>query len=93
LEREFEEKEVRKVVMAMEGDKARGPDGFSIDFFQVCWEVVKEDIMKIFGEFHVEGKFEASLNSTFISLIPKILGASKMKDFISLVLWGVCTKS
>jgi hypothetical protein len=87
LEREFEEEEVRKVVMALEGDKAPGPDGFSIAFFQVCWEVIKEDIMKIFREFHAEGKFEASLNSTFISLIPKIPGASEMKDFrpISLV--------
>jgi hypothetical protein len=87
LEREFEEEEVRKVVMALEGDKASGPDGFSIAFFQVCWEVVKEDIMKIFREFHSKGKFEVSLNSTFISLIPKIPGASEMKDFrpISLV--------
>jgi hypothetical protein len=87
LEREFEEEEVRKTVMAMEGDKAPGPDGFSIAFFQICWEVVKEDVMKIFREFYDEGKFEASLNSTFISLIPKIPGASEMKDFrpISLV--------
>jgi hypothetical protein len=36
LEREFEEEEVRKVVMAMEGDNAPGPNGFSIAFFQVC---------------------------------------------------------
>ena len=36
LEREFEEEEVRKVVLAMEGDKAPGPNGFSIAFFQVC---------------------------------------------------------
>jgi hypothetical protein len=87
LEREFEEEEVRKSVMAMEGDKAPGPDGFSIAFFQVCWEVVKEDVMKVFREFHDEGRFEASLNSTFISLIPKIPGASEIKDFrpISLV--------
>ena len=87
MEREFEEEEVRKVVLAMEGDKAPGLDGFPIAFFQVCWEVVKEDIMKIFREFHTEGKFEASLNPTFISLIPKFPGASEMKDFrpISLV--------
>jgi hypothetical protein len=87
LEREFDEAEVRKVVFAMNGDKAPGPDGFSIAFFQACWDIVKEDIMKIFSGFHTEGKFEASLNSTFISLIPKIPGASEMKDFrpISLV--------
>jgi hypothetical protein len=44
LEREFKEEEVRKVVLAIDGDKAQGADGFSIAFFQVCWEVVKEDI-------------------------------------------------
>jgi hypothetical protein len=35
LEREFEEEEVRKVVMALEGDKAPGLDGFSI-LFSMC---------------------------------------------------------
>jgi hypothetical protein len=33
LEREFEEEEVRKVVLAMERDKVPGLDGFSIAFF------------------------------------------------------------
>jgi hypothetical protein len=37
LGREFEEEEVRKVVLAMDGDKATGLDGFSMSFFQVCW--------------------------------------------------------
>ena len=44
--------------------------------------------MKIFREFHVEGKFEASLNSTFISLIPKFPGALEMKDFCPISLVG-----
>jgi hypothetical protein len=30
LERAFEEEEVRKVVSGMDGDKAPGPDGFSV---------------------------------------------------------------
>jgi hypothetical protein len=43
--------------------------------------------MKVFSEFHAKGKFEACLNTSFISLIPTISGASEMKDFrpISLV--------
>jgi hypothetical protein len=39
LERDFEEEEVRRVVFKMNGDKASGPDGFSMAFFQVCWDV------------------------------------------------------
>jgi hypothetical protein len=34
LERDFEEDEVRKVVFKMNGNKVRGPDGFSMAFFQ-----------------------------------------------------------
>jgi hypothetical protein len=44
--------------------------------------------MKICSEFHVEGKFEDNINSTFISLIPKIPGASEMKDFYPISLVG-----
>ena len=71
----------------MDGDKAPGLDGFSLAFFQDCWEVVKGDFMVVFDEFHAQGKFVKGINSTFISLIPKIQGAKEIKDFrpISLV--------
>jgi hypothetical protein len=48
LERDFEENEVWEVVKGMEGDKAPGPDGFSMAFFQACWVVVKDDVMAVF---------------------------------------------
>jgi hypothetical protein len=55
-------------------------------FFQDCWEVIKEDIMAVLSDY-VYGKFEKSLNATFLSLIPKVPWASELKEFgpISLV--------
>jgi hypothetical protein len=52
---------------------------------------MKVDIMAVFSNFHVRGKFEKSLNSTFISLIPKVSGAAELKNFrpVSLVS-GIC---
>jgi hypothetical protein len=87
LEDPFEEREVREVIKGMDRDKAPGLDGFSMAFFQDCWEVVKGDFVAIFEEFHARGKFVKSINSTFISLILKIQGAKEVKDFrpISLV--------
>jgi hypothetical protein len=35
-EREFEEREVRELMKAMNGDKAPGLDGYSMVFFQAC---------------------------------------------------------
>jgi len=74
LERAFEE-EVRKVVSVMNGDKASGPDGFSMAFFKAYWDVLSLDIMKVFYYFHARGLFEKSINVSFISLIPKIPSA------------------
>jgi hypothetical protein len=63
LERAFKEEEVRKVVSAMNGDKAPSLDGFSMAFFQACWDVVRVDITKVFYDFHARGLFEKSLNA------------------------------
>jgi len=43
---------VWEVVRGLNGDKAPGLDGFTIAFFQKCWEVLKMDIMAVFSEFH-----------------------------------------
>jgi hypothetical protein len=56
LEEPFEEKEVWEVIKGMDRDKASGPDGFTLAFFQDCWGVVKEDFMAVFAEFHDRGK-------------------------------------
>jgi hypothetical protein len=89
LEIPFEEKEVRKVIKGMDRDKAPGPNGFSMAFFQDCWEVVKEDFMAVFEEFYTRGKFVKCINSTFISLIPKIQGAKEVKDFRPIGGWSL----
>jgi hypothetical protein len=43
--------------------------------------VLKENIMKVFRDFHARGKFERSFNATFIALISKILGVVDPKYF------------
>jgi hypothetical protein len=49
LEREFEEKEVWDVIRELNGDRASGPDGFTMAFFQRCWEILKHDLMAVFA--------------------------------------------
>ena len=52
LERPFEESEIESVVQGCNGDKAPGPDGFSLAFFQRCWSVVRSDVLGVCQEFH-----------------------------------------
>ena len=48
LEKEFTKEEVFQVLREMEGDKALGPDGFTMAFFHKYWRVVEKDVMDFF---------------------------------------------
>jgi mannosylglycoprotein endo-beta-mannosidase len=48
---DFNEKEVPDAVMQMEKNKAPGPDGFLIEFYQRFWETIKYDLMAMFLDF------------------------------------------
>ena len=90
VERPFEEGEIFDVIQNFNGDKAPGPDGFPMAFFQACWGVLKPDLMTIFHHFFAKGQFEKSLNATCITLIPKTNAnaASEVKDFCPISLIG-----
>ena len=91
LERRFE-KEVLRVVKGLEGDKALGPDSFSMPFYHHCWGVVDRDVLAMFEEFYQHSKFEKSFNATFIALIPKKNGVAIFEILDLLVWWGVFTR-
>lgn len=72
LERCFDEEEIKSVVWNCGTNKSPGPDGFGSQFFRTCWNVVKEDLFLVFEEFHRHGRICKGMNSTFITLIPKV---------------------
>jgi len=88
LEVPFTEEEIWKTICSLPSNKAPGPDGFTGNFYKACWSVIKVDVMaavsavwgRKFGNFNL-------LNSAYITLIPKNVDASHVKDFrpISLV--------
>ena len=81
LEEVFSEEEVFFALLDLNGDKAPGPDGFPLSFWQYCWDFVKEEVMGFLKEFQEHGRFVRSLNSTFLVLIPKKVGAEDLRDF------------
>ena len=88
LELPFSEEEVCSALMEMNGDKAPGPDGFTVAFWQDCWDLVKEEVMEMFKDFHKQSSFLKSFNTTFLVLIPKKGGAEDLGDFRPISLLG-----
>ncbi|RVW21770.1 LINE-1 retrotransposable element ORF2 protein [Vitis vinifera] len=87
LTSELLEEEISKAIFQMDRDKAPGPDGFTIAVFQDCWDVIKEDLVRVFAEFHRSGVINQSTNASFIVLLPKKSTTKKISDFrpISLI--------
>ena len=68
----FTEKEVKEAVFQMEHNKAPGPDGFPVEFYQRFWEVIKGDLLSMFQELHYGDLPIFILNFGVITLIPKV---------------------
>jgi hypothetical protein len=59
------------VVEEMPNGKAPGPNGFTVEFFKSCWEVVKHDIYGVVEDSRRPASILKELNATMITLIPK----------------------
>ena len=84
----FSEEEIHSALLELNGDKAPDPDGFTVAFWQACWDFVKEEIVELFKEFYDQRSFSKSLNTTFLVLIPKKGGAEDLGDFRPISLLG-----
>ena len=88
----FTEIEVKEAVFQMEHNKAPGPDSFPAEFYQVFWEIIKEDLMALFKDFHEERLPLYSLNFGVITLLPKIVDAKQIQQYRSICVLNVSFK-
>lgn len=88
LEAAFTSEEIWEVVIACDGNRALGPYGFNFIFFREFWDIIKDDMMKLFVEFYEFGKLVEGLNSKFIALIPKKKIPEAVSDYMPISLTG-----
>jgi hypothetical protein len=92
LGRRFTMEEVKNVVDQMEKNKAAGPDGIPIKFYQACCELVKFDIMVVFDDLYEHKIDLARINYGIIILIPKGNDANRIQKFRPIYLLQVLFK-
>jgi hypothetical protein len=84
--------EVREAIFHMKHNKAPRPDGFSTEFYQAFWEIIKDDLLALFMEFHNGTLPVYSPNFWIITLLPKKCIALKIQDYRSICLLNVSFK-
>lgn len=67
--------EVKRAVLASNGEAAPGPDGFNGLFYQHYWDIVGFDVYNSVKQFFEHGWLLPNLNSNLVVLIPKDQGA------------------
>ncbi|XP_078156117.1 uncharacterized protein LOC144551891 [Carex rostrata] len=87
LQAPFSLEEIKRVVFACNPSKAPGPDGMSFQFYQSFWDILKDDLLRIFTAFYNNNLDISKFNLASICLIPKKEDATTVRNFrpISLI--------
>lgn len=66
-----DEAEVWDAVFGLNKDSASGPDGFSMGFFQSCWDITKHEVCQAVSQFFCGSELPRYFTHTTLVLIPK----------------------
>jgi hypothetical protein len=69
------------VVKGLPNEKSPRPDGFDNEFIKNCWSIMGQDIVQLIQDFYDEKVALESINSSFVTLIPKIDSPTSPNDF------------
>ena len=92
----IEMNELEGIVKKMVVDKAPGPDSFTTNFFQECWNMVKDEVLEIVEDSRRTHNILKAFNSTFLTLIPKETKADEPGKFrliaLCILIYKIITK-
>jgi len=92
LEEPFIPEEFDHVVQNLPTDKSPGPDGFNTGFIKKAWPIIKSDFYELCMAFYEGNNCLQSINGSYITLIPKVNGASRPSDFRPISLLNTSVK-
>ncbi|KAL0447866.1 UNVERIFIED_CONTAM: hypothetical protein Slati_1914500 [Sesamum latifolium] len=57
-----------------------GPDGFNVFFYQMCWDIIREDVVEAVKDFLSGTSLPIGVTATSIALIPKVKNPSQWSE-------------
>jgi hypothetical protein len=92
LEEPFSVHEIETIVKALPNNKSPGPDGFNNEFTKAAWPIIKHDFLSLCHDFYNNNVGLGSINSSFITLIPKVDSPRHVGDYRPISLLNTSVK-
>ncbi|XP_049406447.1 uncharacterized protein LOC125870147 [Solanum stenotomum] len=73
--------QVKQVVFPLNPNSAAGPDGMNGNFFQVCWDIIKEDLYRAVLAFFCGHNMPKYMTHACLVLLPKVDHPNKLSEF------------
>ncbi|XP_074306147.1 uncharacterized protein LOC141641381 [Silene latifolia] len=73
--------EVKQCIFSIPNGKSPGPDGYSSQFYKDAWDIIGDEVGAAVINFFEAGRLLNQINSTVITLIPKIDRPTSVKHF------------
>lgn len=80
LEDQFSNEEIDSIIKSLPNKKSPGTDGFNSEFMKGSWAVIRQDFYNLCSSFYNNSCYLQSINSSYITLIPKIKNARYVND-------------
>jgi hypothetical protein len=84
--------ELKSVLFHFKKEKSLGSDDWTTEFFIFFFDLVGEDLLEMVEDSRRKGTINGSLNSTFLTLIPKANKPVTFDDFRPISLCNLCYK-
>ena len=88
----FSMEEIKYAVFQMKKNKAPGPDGLPIEFYQVFWNLVSNDLFHMFQDWYNGALDVSRFNYGLLTLLPKSNDANSIQQYRPICLLNVIFK-
>ncbi|XP_074282709.1 uncharacterized protein LOC141607248 [Silene latifolia] len=73
--------EIKECIFSIPSTKSPGPDGFSSQFYKDSWDIVGDTVIQAIQNFFQTGKLLRQVNTTTLTLIPKVDNPKSVLEF------------
>ncbi|XP_074266650.1 uncharacterized protein LOC141589929 [Silene latifolia] len=73
--------EVKQSIFSIPKNKSPGPNGYNSQFYRDAWDVIGDEICAAIMNFFDTGQLLAQVNTTVVTLIPKVERPTSVKHF------------